>query len=58
MQDKELRDIRNEMQDREADLDTLRKAGRNLRERLDEKDIEMRNITDRVSALEFCSLLH
>lgn len=53
MQDKELRDIRDEMQDREANLDTLRKAGRNLRERLDEKDIETRNIMDRVSGLEF-----
>lgn len=39
------------MQDREADLDTLRKAGRNLRERLDEKDIETRNIMERVRAL-------
>lgn len=50
-QDKELRDIRNEMQDREADLDTLRKAGRNLRERLDEKDIETRDIMERVRSV-------
>lgn len=48
-QDKELREIRNQMQDRDADLDTLRKAGRNLRERLEEKDVETRDILDRVS---------
>lgn len=50
VQDKELRDIRNKMQDRDADLDTLRKAGRNLRERLEEKDVETRDIMERVSA--------
>lgn len=60
-QDKELRDIRNEMQDREADLDTLRKAGRNLRERLDEKDIETRDIMERVrnvNQVGFCGFKH
>lgn len=48
-QDKELRDIRDRMQDKEAELDTLRKAGKNLRERLDEKEVETRGIMDRVS---------
>lgn len=37
------------MQDKEAELDTLRKAGKNLRERLDEKEVETRGIMDRVS---------
>lgn len=36
------------MQDKEAELDTLRKAGKNLRERLDEKEVETRGIMDRV----------
>lgn len=48
-QDKELRDIRDRVQDKEAELDTLRKAGKNLRERLDEKEVETRGIMDRVS---------
>ena len=48
-QDKELRDIRDRMQDKEGELDTLRKAGKNLRERLDEKEVETRGIMDRVS---------
>ena len=51
VQDKELRDIRNRMQDKEAELDTLRKAGKNLRERLDEKEVETRGIMDRVRCL-------
>ena len=38
------------MQDKEAELDTLRKAGKNLRERLDEKEVETRGIMDRVSS--------
>lgn len=37
------------MQDKEGELDTLRKAGKNLRERLDEKEVETRGIMDRVS---------
>lgn len=49
VQDKELRDIRDRMQDKEGELDTLRKAGKNLRERLDEKEVETRGIMDRVS---------
>lgn len=40
------------MQDREGELDTLRKAGKNLRERLDEKEVETRGIMDRVSLLQ------
>lgn len=39
------------MQDREGELDTLRKAGKNLRERLDEKEVESRGIMDRVRPL-------
>lgn len=50
VQDKELRDIRDRVQDKEGELDTLRKAGKNLRERLDEKEVETRGIMDRVSA--------
>lgn len=50
MQDKELRDIRDRVQDKEGELDTLRKAGKNLRERLDEKEVETRGIMDRVRA--------
>lgn len=49
VQDKELRDIRDRMQDKEGELDTLRRAGKNLRERLDEKEVETRGIMDRVS---------
>lgn len=51
VQDKELRDIRDRVQDKEGELDTLRKAGKNLRERLDEKEVETRGIMDRVSPL-------
>lgn len=50
VQDKELRDIRDRVQDKEGELDTLRKAGKNLRERLDEKEVETRGIMDRVRA--------
>lgn len=50
-QDKELREIRARVHDREAELDTLRKAGKNLRERLDEKEVETRGIMDRVGLL-------
>lgn len=50
MQDKELRDIRDRVQDKEGELDTLRKAGKNLRERLDEKEVETRGVMDRVSS--------
>lgn len=41
------------MHDREAELDTLRKAGKNLRERLDEKEVETRGIMDRVGVIVF-----
>lgn len=51
-QDKELRDLRDRMQDKEGELDTLRKAGKNLRERLDEKEVETRGIMDRVSLVQ------
>lgn len=46
-----MRDIRDRMQDKEGEVDTLRKAGKNLRERLDEKEVETRGIMDRVSLL-------
>ena len=49
-QDKELREIRTLVLDKETELDTLRKAGKNLRERLDEKEVETRGIMDRVRA--------
>lgn len=54
-QDKELRDIRGRVEDKEDELDTLRKAGKNLRERLDEKEIETRGIMERVSPSPFLS---